>query len=255
MKDQKDNIFMNVFGRIWAAWGLLSFVMTFLIIFPFSMCSWLFKDYRKGQIFFLAVSRIWMRFWLFIVGCPVSVYGRKNFKPGENYVVTYNHNTFLDVPLSAPFVPEANKTIAKKEFSKVPIFGAFYRRGGLMIDRSSEQSRRNSFEAMSKVLRMRMHMCIYPEGTRNKTTEPLRPFYDGAFKLAIANEKDIIPCVMTGTAHAMPHYKKYFLRPTRLAMYFLPPIPSANKTAQELNAEVREAMLQCYQEKERFARQ
>lgn len=255
MKQKKDNLFIEVFGRIWAAWALLSFVISFLIIFPFSMCCWLFKDYKKGQIFFLAVSRLWMRFWLLIVGCPVSVYGRANFVKGENYVVTYNHNSFLDVPLSAPFVPEANKTIAKKEFSKVPIFGAFYRRGGVMIDRSSEISRRKSFEAMSKVLRMGMHMCIYPEGTRNKTIEPFRPFYDGAFKLAIANNKDVIPCVMTGTAYAMPHYKKYFLRPTILSMHFLPPISSSNKTAQQLSEEVKQAMLILYKDKERFVRQ
>jgi len=254
MKEHRDSIFGNIFGRVWAAWGMVSFVISFLFFFPFSMCCWFFKDYKKGQIFFLTVSRIWMRFWLSIVGCPVSVYGHNNFEKGENYVITYNHNSFLDVPLSAPFAPEANKTIAKKEFTKVPIFGAFYSRGSVIVDRSSDISRRNSFEAMSKILRMGMHMCIYPEGTRNKTTEPLRPFYDGAFKLAIANKKDIIPCVMTGTAYAMPHYKKYFLRPTRLAMYFLPPISSKDKTAQQLNAEVKEAMIQCYQAKERFVR-
>ncbi len=255
MSNKKDNIFSNMFGRVWALWGLVSFVTSFLIIFPFSMGCWLFKDYKKGQIYFLTVSRIWMRFWLFIVGCPVSVYGRNNFVKGENYIVTYNHNAFLDVPLSAPFVPEANKTIAKKDFANVPIFGAFYRRGGVMIDRSSELSRRKSFEAMSKVLRMGMHMCIYPEGTRNKTKEPFRKFYDGAFKLAIANKKAVIPCVMTGTAYAMPYYKKYFLRPTKLSMHFLAPISSENKSAQELSDEVRGAMLICYNEKERFARQ
>jgi hypothetical protein len=37
-------------------------------------------------------------------------------------------------------------------------------------------------------------------------------------------------------------------------MYFLPPISSKDKTAQQLNAEVKEAMIQCYQAKERFVR-
>jgi O-antigen ligase len=32
-------------------------------------------------------------------------------------------------------------------------------------------------------------MLIYPEGTRNKTTAPLKSFYDGAFKLSVDTQK------------------------------------------------------------------
>jgi 1-acyl-sn-glycerol-3-phosphate acyltransferase len=41
----------------------------------------------------------------------------------ENAVVVCNHNSLLDIPVSFPFLPRANKTIAKKSLSKVPIFG------------------------------------------------------------------------------------------------------------------------------------
>ena len=46
---------------------------------------------------------------------------------------------------------------------------------------------------MKKVLDMGLHMCIYPEGTRNKTDQPLKTFHDGAFRLAIDTRKAIIP--------------------------------------------------------------
>jgi 1-acyl-sn-glycerol-3-phosphate acyltransferase len=42
-----------------------------------------------------------------------------------------------------------------------------------------------SFEKMKAVLEKGMHMSIYPEGTRNRTAEPLKKFHDGAFKLAV----------------------------------------------------------------------
>ena len=161
------------------------------------MLSHLFKDEKEGQYFFIRVSKLWMNIWLHLVGCPVTVTGKENFKKGENYVVIFNHNAFLDVPLSAPFVPGPNKTIAKDSFAKVPVFGWFYKKGSVLVNRKNEKSRVKSYEAMRSVLLSGMHMCIYPEGTRNRTAQPMKPFYDGAFKLAIDAHKKIIPCVIS----------------------------------------------------------
>jgi len=238
-------IFKDIFGRIWAIWGLITFFITFCIIFLPSMLSHFFKD-PIGQIYFIAVSRIWMNVWLFLIGCPVKVSGKENFKKGNAYIVVFNHNAFLDVPLSAPFVPGANKTIAKASFAKIPIFGLFYKRGSVLVDRRDEKSRSKSFDVMKKVLAAGMHMCIYPEGTRNRSAEPIKPFYDGAFRLAVAAKKDIIPCVIIGTKKAMPITKKFFLFPTRLKMHFLPPVSSANTTVKELKEKVFTVMLEDY---------
>src|SRR6188768_2252792 len=197
------NIIKNIFGRIWAFWGLLTFFITFCIIFLPSMLAHLFID-PGGQRYFIVISRIWMNTWLFLIGCPVKVRGRENFKPGTSYVVVFNHNALLDVPLSAPFVPGANKTIANASFAKVPVFRLFYKRGSVLVDRNSDKSRSKSFDEMKKVLAAGMHMCIYPEGSRHRSSEPFSPFYDGAFRLAYAAEREIIPCVIFGTKKAMP---------------------------------------------------
>lgn len=236
--------FTNIFGRVWAVWGLISFVVSFLIIFLPSMVSYLIPG-KKGQDYFIAVSRIWMRTWLYLIGCPLRVKGKENFIPGETYVIVYNHNALLDVPLSAPFVPGGNKTIAKSSFAKVPIFGWFYKRGSVLVDRNDNQSRRKSFEAMKAVLRSNLHMCIYPEGTRNDTSEPLKPFYDGAFKLAVDTNKKVMPCVIFGTREAMP-IKGVFLLPKRLNMHFLPAVSSEGLKSIPLKNKVFEIMKEHY---------
>lgn len=241
-------LFKNIFGRIWALWALITFIVTFLIILLPSMLAHLMKD-PKGQRYFIAVSRIWMNIWLFLVGCPVKVSGKENFKNNTSYVVVFNHNAFMDVPLSAPYVPGANKTIAKASFAKIPLFGLFYKKGAVLVDRKDEKSRSKSFDAMKKVLATGMHMCVYPEGTRNRTAEPIKPFYDGAFRLAVAANKDIIPCVITGTKKAMPINKSFFLLPTRLQMHFLPAIPSARVSIQYLKEKTFNIMLQEYVKK------
>jgi len=237
--------FKNIFGRIWAVWGLITFLITFLITLPVSMLAHLMHDPR-GQRYFIAVSRIWMNVWLFLVGCPVKISGRENFKPGNAYIVVFNHNAFLDVPLSAPFVPGANKTIAKASFAKIPLFGLFYSRGSVLVDRNNEKSRTKSFEAMKKVLATGMHMSIYPEGTRNRTSEPLKTFYDGAFKLAVATQKEIIPCIITGTKEAMPINKKFYLLPTLLKIKFLTPVSSTGIPVNDLKEKVFNIMLNNY---------
>lgn len=233
----------DIFARIWAFWGLVSFVLTFLIIFLPSMIAYLIKE-PAGQRYFILISRIWMNIWLPLIGCPLKVKGKENFKPNENYVVVFNHNTLLDVPLSAPYVPGANKTIAKSSFAKVPLFGFFYSKGSVLVNRKDERSRINSFEEMKRVLANGMHMCIYPEGTRNRTAAPLKPFYDGAFKLAAETGKKIIPCIITGTKEAMPVHKTFYLLPKRLQMHFLPAINNESLTVKELKEKVFTVMME-----------
>ena len=242
-------MFKNIFGRFWAFWGLLSFIITFIIIFLPSMASYLFRDEKKGQAYFIKLSKIWMQVWLFLIGCPLKLHGKEYFKYGFNYIVVFNHNALLDVPLSAPFVPGANKTIAKSSFAKFPVFGLFYKRGAVLVNRKDEKSRVKSFEEMKEVLRLGLHMCIYPEGTRNRSNEPLKPFYDGAFKLAVESGKEIIPCIITGTKKAMPIHKPFYLWPTRLGMDFLEPVSPNGKTSKQMNEEVFILMLNGYRQR------
>ena len=232
----------NIFGRIWAIWSMLSFTLTFLLFFPVSMMAYAFNNQCKGQDYFIAVARVWMKVWLFLIACPLKIKGYENFEKGKNYIVTFNHNALLDVPLSAPFVPGANKTIAKDSFSKVPVFGLFYKRGSVLVNRKNEQSRIKSFEEMKKVLAEGMHMCIYPEGTRNRSAKPLKDFYDGAFKLSVDTQKHILPCIITGTKKAMPINKTFYLLPTKLSMHFLTPIEPVNND-KALKQKVYDSML------------
>ena len=243
--NNRTSLITEIFARIWALWGLISFIITFLIIFLPSMVAYLIPG-KKGQDYFINVSKIWMEVWLRLIGCPVTINGKEHFKEGENYVVVYNHNALLDVPLSAPYIPGGNKTIAKSSFAKVPVFGWFYSRGSVLVDRNNDASRRKSFEEMKKVLRNGLHMCLYPEGTRNRTAQPLKTFYDGAFKLAVDAKKDVIPCIITGTKKAMPIDKKFYLLPQKLTMNFFAPVSAANIDAKALKQQVFDIMHNAY---------
>jgi 1-acyl-sn-glycerol-3-phosphate acyltransferase len=235
----------NLLGGLAAFWAMITFIITFLVFFIPSMICWLIPD-PLGQDIFIRIARIWMRIWLPLAGCPIRIKGKQNFKKGENYIVTCNHNSLMDVPLSCPFIPGPNKTIAKSSFAKIPLFGWYYMKGGILVDRKRDQSRRRSFEKMKTVLAAGMHMSVYPEGTRNRTDQPLKSFHSGAFRLAVETGKAIIPAVIFHTKKVLPPGKKFFFQPHKLEMHFLEAIRPQGLSIEELKQRVYLVMQDYY---------
>jgi 1-acyl-sn-glycerol-3-phosphate acyltransferase len=187
-----------------------------------------------------------MRIFFFLTGTRLRLKGKQHFRKGENYIVVCNHNSFMDVPLTTPFIQGPNKTIAKKEMASIPVFGVIYRTGSVLVDRKSEESRKMSLLQMREVLAKGLHMCIYPEGTRNKTREPLQPFHSGAFRLAKETGKSILPAVIFNTAKVLPANKSFFFWPVKIRMEFLEPVSPQNISADELKQKVFDVMRAYY---------
>lgn len=213
-------------GKLIAWWAILYFFITMWIPALILVLTGFFPEPLKTKIF-RAVVFVWMGSLFIVTGCRYRRRGIKHFEKGKTYIVTCNHNSFMDVPATTPFIPGANKTIAKIELSRIPLFGLFYKRGSVLVDRKSKNSRMESFRKMKDVLAKDMHMCIYPEGTRNKTTAPVGPFQDGAFRLASETGTPIIPAVIFNTKNSTPPNKGIFLRPGKIEIHFLPAIPVA----------------------------
>lgn len=176
----------------------------------------------KRTRYFREISKVWIRTFFFLTGCRLKIKGKENFEQWKNYIVTCNHNSLIDIPVATPFIPGANKTIAKAELAKIPLFGLIYKRGSILVDRKDKKSRQNSFKKMKNVLDLRMHMCIYPEGTRNKTDKALKEFKDGAFRLAIETCTPIIPALIFNTKKVLPADKAFYFHPGKMEIHFLP---------------------------------
>jgi 1-acyl-sn-glycerol-3-phosphate acyltransferase len=237
----------EILGRIFAVWAILMFILTLLVFMvPFLLFTNHLSDPKK-TFRFIAQSRVWMGIYLPLIGCPLRIRGRDNFAPGQNYVVVCNHNSLMDVPISSPALPGGNKTIAKIEMAKLPVFGLIYRTGSVLVDRKSDKSRKDSYMEMKKVLGMGLHMCIYPEGTRNKSDLPIKAFHDGAFRLALDTRKAVIPGIIFNTRKVLPASKPFYLMPHRLQMHFLPPIPiEPGDTVETLKNRVHQIMTAYY---------
>jgi 1-acyl-sn-glycerol-3-phosphate acyltransferase len=235
----------NILARIFALWALIIFVATLLIILP---AVWIIssKPEPKRTISLFKIFIVWMKAFFVFTGVRRIFKGKEHFKKGENYIIICNHRSFMDVPLSSPGIPGANKTIAKAGMAKIPLFGSIYKTGSVLVDRKNEQSRKASYGKMKEVLTMGLHMCLYPEGTRNKTSEPLQRFHDGAFRLAVETKKQIIPAVIFYTSIVMPRNKTFYYWPHKVEMHFLPPMQVEGRTVEELKEEAFEKMKSYY---------
>lgn len=235
----------NIIARILGVWALLVFASTMFIFLWFYLICFLLPEPYKTR-WHRQVSRIWMGLFLILSGCTFKVTGKEVFDGMENAIVICNHNSLIDIPVSFPFLPRANKTIAKKSFASIPLFGWIYSFGTVLVDRKDNRSRQASFEKMKHVLTHDLDMLIYPEGTRNITSAPLKSFYDGAFKLAVDTQKPIIPVVLLNTKRILPAKPVLYFTPGKIEMHILPAIYPQGQTSDALKQKAFEVMAAYY---------
>ena len=238
-------IIKEILGRIFALWALLWFVISMLLVFIPILFTGFWSDPKRTK-YLCNIFRVWMAIFYFITGLRLKIKGKENFKKGQAYIVVCNHNTLMDPPISTPSIPGASKTIAKIEMANIPLFGTIYKKGAVLVDRKNEESRKASYGKMKEVLELGINMCIYPEGTRNKTTEPLQRFHNGAFSLAIETGHSILPAILLNTKKVLPNNKKFYFWPGKIEMHFLPPITPSSQNVEQLKEKVFDLMKDHY---------
>ncbi len=111
----------------------------------------------------------------------------------QSYMFCPNHTSFMDPFVLIALSKNPIVFVGKKELVKIPIFGFFYKRVVIMVDRSSQSSRKKVFEMAKKRLKGGTSIAIFPEGLVPDEDVVLAPFKKGAFSLAIEHQIPIVP--------------------------------------------------------------
>jgi 1-acyl-sn-glycerol-3-phosphate acyltransferase len=223
-------IIKNIFSHLFALYAILLFVITLIPVYVVLRILKTIVSKTRFEIIFHATMQIWMGVYLPLIFCPVKIKGKEKFAPNQNYVVILNHNSLIDIPVSTPSIPSPNKTLGKSDFLKVPLFGFIYACGSVIINRSNNRSKQHGYEQMLEVLKNNMHVCLYPEGTRNKSITNLQSFKDGAFKLAIESQKPIMVGVIEGTKNIITSNKFFHAWPSSIIITYVDIIPTTDYT-------------------------
>ena len=104
-----------------------------------------------------------------------------------------NHTIMLDIMLMLYVSKNPFVFVGKKELVNIPVFGFFYKRVCIMVDRDSTQSRTGVYRRAQKRLKQGLSICIFPEGGVPEEDIKLDTFKDGAFKMAIAHNMPVVP--------------------------------------------------------------
>jgi 1-acyl-sn-glycerol-3-phosphate acyltransferase len=105
-----------------------------------------------------------------------------------------NHTSMADIMLMLAVMRNPFVFVGKKELVKIPLFGFFYKRTCILVDRSSSKSRMEVFNRAQKRLNQGMSVCIFPEGgVPDDEAVLLDEFKDGAFRLAIEHQIPVVP--------------------------------------------------------------
>lgn len=169
-----------------------------------------------------------------------------NAKTG--YVVVSNHAAVIDIPSNMLSSPKTIlfKFLGKAEAGKVPLFGPIVKTFCILVDRKDKVSRKESYTEMKHQLNKGFSVLIYAEGTRNRTNQPLKEMYDGAFRLAIETQTPIVVNTLVGTKFLNPPQYLFNYRPGTVHSYWSKPISVNGFTLDDLprlKQQVRAEML------------
>jgi 1-acyl-sn-glycerol-3-phosphate acyltransferase len=217
-------IIRTFFSYLYRLWVFLVFTV-FMIIFLPGLTLPFFLGQRFGIVgyFFLY---IWS--WIFskLTFIRYRFYGREKIDRSKSYIYISNHTSFLDLPGIRMIIPGQFRPLAKKELKKIPVFGWIAQTATIIVDRSSHESRKKSIDKLKYYLKEGISVLIFVEGTQNRTKELLQPFHDGAFRIAIDTQQELMPMIVVGAGRLMPP-GTIDLRPGTIRIYVGDPIPTA----------------------------
>jgi len=141
------------------------------------------------------------------------------------YIFISNHISYIDAAVLVKAYRQPIRPLGKIEMGKVPVFGFIYEKAIVSVDRSSADNRANSVRLLKSITRKGISVMVFPEGTFNMTHQPLKEFYDGAFRVAIETQTPIKPVLFLDTYDRM-HYRSIFsMTPGKCRIIYLDEIP------------------------------
>lgn len=182
----------HIFWILYRIWFYILVIVIIIILSPFLIIS---VSREQWYPFFFKIARIWAKFILVGMGFRWSVENDEVVEKQKSYMFIANHTSMIDIMLMLAVVNEPFVFVGKKELAKIPLFGFFYKKTCILVDRSSAKSRQTVFLRAQRRLQSGVSICIFPEGKVPEEHIVLDEFMDGAFRLAINHKIPIAPLV------------------------------------------------------------
>lgn len=186
----------------------------------------------------MAVST-WGELGTALAGVDLQVQGEQYLWSHRPAVFIFNHQSAVETLLLCKLLRRDFVGIAKKELQSNPIFGPIFAASGtIFVDRFNHEQAVHALEPAIAALRKGTSIVIAPEGTRSPTPT-LGRFKKGAFHLAMASGRPLVPIVFKNTLDVLPKHG-VVLRPATVEVVVHKPIATASWKHKDLNKHVDE---------------
>jgi 1-acyl-sn-glycerol-3-phosphate acyltransferase len=214
---------------LYCIYAFITFISIMLLIFPFALIASLFGRITGGNMM-IGLCMIWADLWFPLV----FIWHKKIFEAPHDkkkpYIFLSNHISYLDAAIIPKAFRQPIRPLGKVEMSNVPVFGFIYRNAIVTVDRNNAANRSNSIRVLKLLIGKGISVVVFPEGTFNTGTTPLKEFYDGAFRVAIETQTSIKPVLFLDAYSRMPHESLFKMMPGRSRILYLNEIPVTGYT-------------------------
>ena len=180
----------NILRVIWRIWFYVLFAISIIVMIPFFLV--LTSDEKYYPVFWKFV-RVLSKVLIYGTGFRIDKNIEQQIDRDKSYMFCPNHSSLLDPFILVAMSKNPIVFVGKKELVKIPVFGFFYKKTVIMVDRSSAKSKKRVYEMAKKRLQNGTSMAIFPEGLVPTEDVILSPFKKGAFNLAIEYQIPIVP--------------------------------------------------------------
>ncbi len=191
--------------KIWKGLFFANAFIGLLLLFPFFYVLLLREEWFP---YAMKLKRFWAHLLLFDVGIFYSVKQEVPLDKNQSYVFCPNHSSYLDIVVSYVSIPNYFHFMGKAELRDVPLFGIFFKKMDIAVDRKSI---RNSYRAMQRAasdIDKGISIVIFPEGTIPENAPEMGRFKNGPFKLAIDKQIPIVPMTYLSNYKILPDGRK-----------------------------------------------
>jgi 1-acyl-sn-glycerol-3-phosphate acyltransferase len=225
---------LKPFQWLYCIYAFVLFVGIMLVLFPFILIASLFGRITGGNMIYL-LCMLWGDIWFLLVFIFHRNIYEQPLDKNKQYIFVGNHISYLDAPMIVKTLRRPIRALGKTEMGKVPVFGFIYKYAVVRVDRSDAEHRAKSVRNMMSILRKGISIVVFPEGTFNMTPDPLKDFYDGAFRVAIDTQMPIKPIIFLDGYDRMSYKSIFSLTPGKNRAVFLEEIPVEGLTQKDVS--------------------
>jgi 1-acyl-sn-glycerol-3-phosphate acyltransferase len=205
---------------IYCIYAFVLFVAIMLLLFPSVLIASFFGKIRGGNMIF-RICMFWADIWFPLIFIfPKRLYEAPHDKT-KQYIFVLNHISLLDATVLPKAFRQSVRPLGKVEISRVPLFGFIYKKSIVTVDRSNAVNRMQSIRILKSIINKGISVLFFPEGTYNETHQPLKNFYNGAFRVAIETQTPIKPVLFLDTYDRLQYAKAFSLTPGKCRIVFL----------------------------------